>query len=221
MKNNDRIILSARRIPTLDSDATSAALARITLLFGNDYAASLNKKNPQARNDSLAGALLLADMAEILGVGGKILRNSYQKPYFEKENAHFSISHDGGFAVCALSLNCRVGVDISQLPCKLDADSRRSFAVRYFTSYEAQLPADTADGELFASLWAKREAVGKLEGNGVTPFLRKPIPSDKYTFENFYLYSDKKCGFISLCHESYAPCAELLPLDKSVFIKRK
>ena len=57
MKNNARILLSARRVTELDAYATSAALSRIALLFGEAYAASLNKKNPRARSDSLAGAL--------------------------------------------------------------------------------------------------------------------------------------------------------------------
>ena len=98
MKNNARILLSARRVTALDAYATSAALSRIALLFGEDYAASLNKKNPRARNDSLAGALLLADMARTLGVGGRIIRNDCEKPYFEQGGAYFSISHDGGVA---------------------------------------------------------------------------------------------------------------------------
>lgn len=220
MKKNARIILSARRVTALDDDAASAALARIALLFGADYAASLNKKNPRARSDSLAGALLLADMAQTLGVGGKVIRNKCEKPYFEQGGAYFSISHDGGFVVCALSVESEIGVDLTRLPRGLDADTRRRLAARCFTPDEAKNVADTDDEELFARLWARREAVGKLEGSGVTPFFAKPIPTDKYTFEEFYLFDGGKCGLIALCH-AQADGVELLALDEGVRIERK
>lgn len=221
MKKNARIILSARRVTALDDDAASAALARIALLFGEDYAASLNKKNPRARSDSLAGALLLADMAEALGVSGRVIRNDCEKPYFEQGGAHFSISHDGGFAVCVLSAESEVGVDLTQLPHRLDADTRRRLAARCFTPDEAQSVADTDDEELFARLWSRREAVGKLEGGGVTPFFGKPIPDGIYTFEDFYLYNGERCGFVALCHDALAGNVELLALDSSISLRRK
>ena len=220
MKKNARIILSARRVTALNDDAASAALARIALLFGADYAASLNKKNPRARNDSLAGALLLADMAEIIGVGGRIIRNDCEKPYFEQGGAYFSISHDGGFAVCALSLESEVGVDLTKLPHRLDADTRRRLAARCFTPDEAKNISETDNGELFALLWARREAVGKLEGGGVTPFFAKPLPTDRYAFEDFYLFDGEKRGLIALCH-AQAGGVELLALDEGVRIERK
>ncbi len=221
MKNNARILISARHVTELDADAANAALSRIALLFGEDYAASLNKKNPRARNDSLAGALLLADMAEIIGVGGRIIRNDCEKPYFEDGGAHFSISHDGGFAVCALSFKSVVGVDLTRLPHRLDADTRRRLAARCFTPDEAQSVADTDGEELFALLWARREAVGKLEGGGVTPFFGKPIPQGQYTFEDFYLYGGERCGLVALCHDAHAGGVELLALDGSVSLRRK
>lgn len=220
MKKDARIILSARRVTALDDNAASAALYRIALLFGEDYAASLNKKNPRARDDSLAGALLLADMAEALGVSGRVIRNDCEKPYFEQGGAHFSISHDGGFAVCALSIESDVGVDLTRLPHRLDADTRRRLAARCFTPDEAKAVSKADDEELFALLWARRESVGKLEGGGVTPFFAKPIPYDRYVFDDFYLFHGEKCGLIALCH-TQADGVELLVLDEGVCIERK
>jgi phosphopantetheinyl transferase (holo-ACP synthase) len=159
-------------------------------------------------------------MARTLGVGGKVIRNKCEKPYFEQGGAYFSISHDGGFAVCALSVESEIGVDLTRLPRGLDADARRRLAARCFTPDEAKNVADTDGEELFARLWARREAVGKLEGRGVTPFFGKPIPVDRYAFDDFYICDGEKCGLIALCR-TQADGVELLPLDESVRIERK
>lgn len=203
MKSND-VIIAARRTLSLDGEGLDAALSRVSDLFGAEYAASLNKKNTRARADSLTGALLLADALSAYGlIGGRIVRTSADKPFFENGCLNFSISHDGGYAVCAASAVRRVGVDLVRLPHRLDAEGRRRLAARCFTPEEATAVARDGSEELFATLWARREAAGKLEGDGVTPFFSIPIPQ-KYEFSELYLADGERCGLVSLCLDAPA-----------------
>jgi len=92
------------------------------------------------------------------------------KPYLVSEpNIHFSLSHSGTWAVCALS-DCPVGVDIEK--CE---PGRRSVAPRFFhrdeVRYLDSLSAAAKDGA-FYSLWTLKESFVKTTGRGLDMPLR-------------------------------------------------
>lgn len=92
------------------------------------------------------------------------------KPYLVAEpGVHFSLSHSGGWAVCALS-DCPVGVDIEK--CE---QGRRDIASRFFHKEEIRylnslLP--TARDDAFYSLWTLKESFVKSTGRGLDMPLR-------------------------------------------------
>ncbi len=92
------------------------------------------------------------------------------KPYLVSEpNIHFSLSHSGTWAVCALS-DCPVGVDIEKCePGRRDVASRffHRDEVRYIDSLSA-----AAKDSAFYSLWTLKESFVKTTGRGLDMPLR-------------------------------------------------
>ncbi len=92
------------------------------------------------------------------------------KPYLVAEpGVHFSLSHSGGWAVCAVS-DHPVGVDIEK--CE---PGRRDIASRFFHKEEVRylnslLP--TARDDAFYSLWTLKESFVKSTGRGLDLPLR-------------------------------------------------
>jgi 4'-phosphopantetheinyl transferase len=92
------------------------------------------------------------------------------KPVLEGENAplHFSLAHSGGLLVAALSAESPVGVDVEQLR---PMPHLAAIADGYFTAAErAWLSAtdESAREEAFLRLWTCREALTKVEGQGIS-----------------------------------------------------
>lgn len=92
------------------------------------------------------------------------------KPYLVNEaGIHFSLSHSGGWAVCALS-DHPVGVDIERRE-----PGRRDIASRFFHKDEVSylnslLP--TAREDAFYTLWTMKESFVKATGRGLDLPLR-------------------------------------------------
>ena len=87
------------------------------------------------------------------------------KPYLtDAPHVHFSLSHSGGWAVCAVS-DHPVGVDIQRRE-----TGRRDIAARFFHPNEVQYlhslsPADRE--QAFYTLWALKESCVKADGRGL------------------------------------------------------
>lgn len=99
------------------------------------------------------------------------LKLSYQygkkgKPYLAK-GPYFSLSHSGRYAACAVS-DQEIGLDIQQ--CKRTAWEKT--ARRFYTSGEQAclecLENEQEKERLFYRLWTRKEAYGKLTGEGLT-----------------------------------------------------
>lgn len=89
---------------------------------------------------------------------GQIELSEYGKPYFPNLPIHFSLSHSGIYAVCAISDN-EIGIDIEQKErCK------KNIARAILTEYEKSFYDDTS--EMLCSYWTAKEAVLKLFGTG-------------------------------------------------------
>lgn len=81
-----------------------------------------------------------------------------------------SLSHSGGLSLVAVSAARRVGVDIQRLHAKLDVTA---LARRFFPADEASFVAAEGDpaarAERFGRLWARKEAVVKVDGGRLIP----------------------------------------------------
>ena len=92
------------------------------------------------------------------------------KPYLQnKRNSpevFFNLSHSGDYVVCAVSEK-EVGVDIQ----KMRAEGIEKLADRFFSVEERRILQGRQD--LFYRLWTRKEAYGKLTGEGITAAIDK------------------------------------------------
>lgn len=133
----------------------------------------LNQTRPANRYQSLLGWLLLVYAYEQeYGTSlPQIQILAHGKPAFEKEeDGYFSISHSDGLICCALGTE-NLGVDVQK--------SRRvstGLIARCCNDREIQMLQNVSGEQerdrLFALLWSRKEAMGKLNGRGISQDLR-------------------------------------------------
>lgn len=88
--------------------------------------------------------------------------NEYGKPYLEKSDVFFSLSHSGKLAFCAVSGH-ELGADVQQAG---SYDSR--LAKRFFTAGEIKYIESCPDMDMaFARVWALKESYIKAVGMGL------------------------------------------------------
>ena len=89
------------------------------------------------------------------------------KPYAEGLDIHFSLSHSGNLAVCAIS-DKPVGIDAER-----NKEISLNMAKRCFTQAEQQyvLSEKEKAQRRFFEIWTKKEAYVKLLGTGIQDFL--------------------------------------------------
>lgn len=98
-----------------------------------------------------------------------IAKEKNGKPYFkDNENVHFSLSHSGNIAFCAVSCD-RVGVD-TQIIC----DFKEGICRRYFTKNERDFVLKSKEAaerkDRFFRIWTLKEAYAKMTGGGLGEF---------------------------------------------------
>lgn len=93
------------------------------------------------------------------------------KPYLKDSALHFSLSHSGSFAACALS-DLPVGLDLEYRGRISDALLRRSFSPEEQTLIRASRDPDL----LFTRLWTGKESYVKATGQGILFPLREIHP---------------------------------------------
>lgn len=98
------------------------------------------------------------------------------KPYFQEIPLFFSLSHSGDYVLCAVS--CReIGADIQ----KLQPVDVLKLAGRFYAQPEylaLKCCEDEAKRQrLFFELWSRKEAWGKLTGEGVAAVLGRDLRS--------------------------------------------
>ena len=90
------------------------------------------------------------------------------KPHLLDSELHFSLSHSGSFAACALS-DFPVGIDLELWGRMRDPVLRRSFSLE-----EQNLVLTSPDpGRLFTRLWTGKESCVKATGQGILSPLRE------------------------------------------------
>lgn len=96
------------------------------------------------------------------------------KPYLRDYPFYFNLSHSGNYVVCALSRQ-EVGVDIQQYR-RTDIDR---LADRFFSAEEKDTLKACHDRrereQLFYQLWTRKEAYGKLTGQGIAAVIDKSV----------------------------------------------
>ena len=178
-------------------------------------------RNEGARRLSLAASLLLVRALQDKGLHvDKIALSEYGKPYLPQlPDFHFSLSHSGNMALCAVS-PVPVGCDI-ELPHKFDpAIARRFFHKTECAWLFSQPEAEQRDA--FFRLWTCKESFIKALGLGLFQPLDSfsVIPGEEvrltqsadprpWQLRNF---RDGEC-FISLCGLTGVAEAPLVRVD--------
>lgn len=127
------------------------------------------QKEPAKKLTLAAGMLSRMGIAEILGIDPKTIsfgRDKNGKPYAKDLDIHFSLSHSGTFAVCAIS-DHPVGVDAER-----EKDVNPDVAKRCFVGRELEYVFKTGENvsKRIIEVWTKKEAYVKMLGLGVSDF---------------------------------------------------
>jgi 4'-phosphopantetheinyl transferase len=143
----------------------------------------LFKRSHDAMNH-LAGLALLQEGLILTGFNSwswhDMKYTSHQRPYFEI-GVDFNIAHSGSLVVCALSKECKVGVDV---------EAYRAMAIERFKSNfneeEWKGIVDALDPQHnFFQCWTQKEAVIKAIGVGLNHPLSEINPVDhQFRWEN-------------------------------------
>lgn len=168
-------------------------------------------KQPQDRVRCLCAGMALDAALQTVGLCEKqavIALGEHGKPYLaEHPRWHFSLSHSGEWAVCALS-DAPIGVDVERYrPLSYLALSRR-----YFTLAETEQLHECGDEEreaLFFRLWTEKESVLKAIGRGL-PALSQ---CEKFIEQGYRVRSYPLNGYaLSVCTTGEFP-AELTVIE--------
>ena len=93
----------------------------------------------------------------------EIRRTRLGKPYFPRENLHFSISHTKNYVFCAVAEH-PVGIDAEEL----DRDIRLSLAEKLLSPGELEQFQTAPDKRrALLTFWVLKEAAGKCTGEGL------------------------------------------------------
>ncbi|MBL1141026.1 MAG: 4'-phosphopantetheinyl transferase superfamily protein [Proteobacteria bacterium] len=95
----------------------------------------------------------------------------HKKPYIEylhnDQPVEFNVSHSGNYALIAVTLGCKIGVDIEMINDQIDY---RSLSERFFSVKENEEFSKIDIGqqlETFYRVWARKESFIKADGKGV------------------------------------------------------
>ena len=94
--------------------------------------------------------------------------NQYGKPTLNNQKLEFNLSHSGDFALVAITLERKVGVDIERIRSDMELES---IASRYFSQREvSELLALTYEQRVlgFFNCWTRKEAYIKAQGLGLS-----------------------------------------------------
>ena len=191
---------------------SDSEILRDPALFADAYArvsAARRAKVDRLKADgprrlSLAAGLLLADTLAGLGVAGAMAEEEEDengKPFLPRcPELHFSLSHSGTAAMCAVA-DRPVGCDIQRM-----APRSLRLAERYYTAAEQERifsrATDEARLEMFYRIWTLKESFLKCIGLGLdAPLTAFSVVPDgpnialQQTFDTFrYAFSEPDAG---------------------------
>jgi len=114
------------------------------------------------------------------------------KPYFKDSPLSFSLSHSGDLVLCAIA-DHEIGADVQKV---IDLDWEK-FARRFFSPEERERLG--TDGESFFQLWCRKEAYGKMTGEGVAKYLGQSFLEEEKGIST-------REGILTLREETYCYC---------------
>lgn len=155
--------------------------------------------HPHKRLQHLAGRYLLQQLLKNLPQS-EILIGKNNKPYFENDHSHFSISHCGDYAAVVISEWLPTGIDvevISPLALKLSSKFMNETEMDFLTQDVKE------DRKIATAIWSIKEAVFKWYGKGKVDFKKDivveqsplrivdnmiPVSFSKESKENLHLH---------------------------------
>lgn len=143
---------------------------RWILRIDREKADRIRRMRPVDGKASLTGELLLRYGAwKCFGIAPAALRTGVDKlgkpQVISHDGVHFNVSHSGSRCICAVA-DMPVGVDLQEMrPVRHDRLAERFFTEAEQAAYRGM--GGTADA--FFTVWARKEALGKLTGQGLRP----------------------------------------------------
>lgn len=139
------------------------------------------QNEPDKRLSAAAGMLARHAISHHFGIDPKEISfrlGKNKKPYADGLDIHFSLSHSGNLAVCAIS-DKPVGIDVEK-----NRDVNFGVAKKCFTEKEQYyICSDKRKMQKrFFEVWTKKEAYAKRNGMGVAQFLSFDIMNDVSTY---------------------------------------
>ena len=133
--------------------------------------------HPHKRLQHLAGRYLLPFLFEDFPLK-EILIADTRKPFLEKEQYHFSISHCGDYAAAIVSKTERVGIDIELITPKIErvqhkfvSDEELLFLDDEYRSLMQQSRlSENSNMEFLTMLWSAKESIFKWYSHGQMDF---------------------------------------------------
>lgn len=124
------------------------------------------------------------------------------KPYIEKSNLHFNLSHSGNYALCVCG-DEKVGCDLEKIKaCNLKV-AQRFFCEKEFIA----LQKNEASPFAFTKMWTLKESALKFSGNGISGGLdsydfSEYYEEDEFVMNNLHFFSFDKDGYsVSICSD--------------------
>ena len=187
------MVIVAVHCDTVREDAAFEALLATVSAYRREKVAAL--RMPEEKRRSLCAGLALDACLRTVG-----LREAEQTYAIEQHGRsvlaahpewHFSLSHGGDFAVCALS-EAPVGVDVEKLrPVRAEALARR-----FFSEEEAAAVSTAVDKErcrVFFKLWTAKESVLKAQGVGLGGGLARAAATPPFVLKEYALPEHVLC----------------------------
>lgn len=139
----------------------------------------------QDKHSHLFGKLLLIEALKLhrieWNVWDYIKYNEFQRPLLTLADYDFNISHSGGFVVCALGKDIRLGIDIEENK-TVNINNFRSMLT---TKQWHEINCSENPSLEFYKYWTIKESVIKADGRGFAiPLERLELINDMVEFEN-------------------------------------
>lgn len=168
----------------------------------------------QDRQAGLFGKLLLIEGLKNVGLASvsldELKYNEFGRPFLNRPG-DFNISHSGGYVLCAVAEEGKVGIDIE----KIRSISLTDFKAHFRSEEWREITESLRPSERFFEYWTLKESIIKANGNGLSIPLTEILHHDNKAL----LYSES--WYVrKICIDKDYKChlaTNLANLDLSIF----